>query len=182
MSLRKHFQTSLDLPGVAGAFCLSTTGDLLESFMPPPYTEEIFDELGPRLVTLTESVDMSYNPTHELLLQFESNALYLRRNEKVLIAFFTVRDPLLSGLRVSANLLLKQAASDIDAALETLAAKPTQSSREGEAGSEHDDEDDSVILGGAPDSKSERKPKVKRKGFFRRKKKTDSNQANDIWG
>lgn len=185
MSLRKHFQTSLDLPGVAGAFCLSSKGDLVESFMPAPYTDDVFDELGPRLANLTDAVDMSYSQTNELLLQFESNALYLRRSENVLIGFFTAHDPLLAGLRVSANLLLKQAKSELDNAVMELASaqKPSGQAAHSQAAEEEDDDDDDAVILQNNSSKKETdsKPETKRKGLFGRKKSKPS-KSNDIWG
>lgn len=181
MSLRKYFQTSLDLPGVAGAFCINAKGELVENFMPAPYSDEIFEELGPRLVALTEAVDMSYSQTNELLLQFDSSALFLRRNENMLIGFFTVRNPLLSGLRVSANLLLKQAKSEFDVALKALQSK-NEFPGPGKAEQfDEDEEEDPVILHSTSVKAAKPQPETKRRGLFRRKK-TEKKEADDIWG
>jgi hypothetical protein len=181
MSLRKHFQTSLDLPGVNGAFCITGKGELIESFMPVTYTDAIFEELGPRIVALVEAVDMSYNPTNELLLQFGSNSLFMRRNENVLIGFFTERDPLLPGLRVSANLLLKQAKAHLDEAVEGLTSR-TAPSAERRVEENSDEDDEPVILQSTPSPAKEPKTEKKRRGLFGLRKPKDDNKPDDIWG
>lgn len=186
MSLRKYFQTCLDLPGVAGAFCLDADGNLIESFMPSPYTDAIFSELGPRIASLTGAVDMSYAQTNELLIRFETHALFVFRNEDVTIGFFTAREPLISGLRVSANLLLKQGKQAFS---EALASRGSSGESESAVGKEPDDDigTDEIVI----PSNSKKSPSVEedeepeepvKRGLFGRRKKNKPKPSKDIWG
>ena len=179
MSLRRFFQTCLDLSNVSGAFCLSAEGRLIESFMPAPYNGAIFDELGPRLVSLLGAVDMSYAQTHEHLLRFETHSLYLRKGTDCIIGVYAAGNPLLSGLRVTVNMLLKQAEPTIAEMLKKLpiegipAPEPVTPDVADVSAAEPDE--DVVII---PTKKTENPPEQKR-GFFGRKKEK---RSNDIWG
>ena len=180
MSLRKYFQTCLDLPSVSGAFCLTLDGELIESFMPSPYTESMFDELGPRITSLLGAVDMSYAQTNELLVRFETHALFLRQNEQCIIGIFAAGNPHVAGLRVSVNLLIKQAQQAITEKASTLHsqdrfAEDTTAQSDGK-----EEEEEDIII--APPKKREEPPapaKTKM-GFFGRKKEKKSD-SNDIW-
>ncbi|MEM7789848.1 MAG: hypothetical protein AAF546_00470 [Verrucomicrobiota bacterium] len=176
MSLRKYFQTCLDLPNIEGAFCLSKEGELVESFMPPPYTDDIFQELGTRVVTLTEAVDMSYAQTQEILLHFESHSLYLRKSEFCIIGIFVRGNPLLSGLKITVNLLLKQAQAEILQASKNAAPRPSQPAAAPPAPVE---EDDIIIEPNLP--QKETTTDHEKRGLFGRKKEKKQT-SNDIWG
>jgi hypothetical protein len=181
MSLRNHFQATLDLPGVLGAFCLNSEGALLESFLPRPYTDAIFKELGPRCLTLLSAVDMSYTRTNEFLLRFEENSLYLHKNEDCILGILCAGNPMLAGLRVSTNLLLKTAGEDIaHAPINELNAPKEVVVETTSATTELND----III--APkkqrDEPQESKAAPKRKSLFGFKKDKKTKPSNDIWG
>lgn len=183
MSLHNHFKACLDLPGVLGAFCIKEDGSLIESFLPPPYTDAVFKELGPRIANLLAAANMSYTETNEMLLRFSTNALYLKRGNDCVVGLFTVANPLVAGLRVSTNLLLKQAQSEIAAAPvkdmsppAATAATPPEQPAEANAG-----DDDEIII--TPEkAELEGPPEKKKRGLFGLKKNKKTKPKNDIWG
>ncbi|MEO0509831.1 MAG: hypothetical protein AAF065_08230 [Verrucomicrobiota bacterium] len=180
MSLEQIFRSCLDLPGVRGAFCLTSNGELVENFMPQQYTDPLLAGLGERLSALCGAVDMSYSPTNEFLISFESNALYLRKNEDGIIGFFTDSNPHLAGLRVSSNLLLKQIKPSMMVAkqIDVIPAPPPPAAQVPE-------EEDDLLL--KPANQEMPKPGVpskleQKQGLFGSRKSKKKPTVSDIWG
>jgi hypothetical protein len=188
MSLRSHFQPTLDLPGVMGTFCLSTDGKLIDNFLPSPYTDAVFKDLGARCTTLLNAVDMRYTKTNEYLIRFEEHCLYLHKDENCIIGVLCSGNPILAGLRISINLFLRTAKEVILAApvkeLEAADAPTAVATEVVETHSAIEDNDEIV----APVKRKEPEPTEteapKRKGFFGLGKKKDkkTKPSNDIWG
>ena len=131
---------------------------------------------------------MSYAQTNEVLVRFETHALLLRQSEHCIIGIFAAGDPHAAGLRVSLNLLLKQAQQAIiERALMLASQELNVASNAGRGGSaaddggggDGDDEEDIIV---APTKKREEPelPVKQKTGFFGRKKEKKSS-SNDIW-
>jgi predicted regulator of Ras-like GTPase activity (Roadblock/LC7/MglB family) len=174
------------LPGVLGAFCIKEDGSLIESFLPAPYTDAVFEEFGPRIANLLAAANMSYSETNEMLLRFSTNALYLKRGDGFVVGLFTVGNPLVAGLRVSTNLLLKQARSDIASAAVKDLPQPAAPSHSKEPASGGRFEDDIIV--NPKKAEVEEAPEKKKRGLFGLKKnrkpkpknKTDSYDHNRL--
>jgi hypothetical protein len=190
-SLRKYFQTCLDLPDVVGAFCLAEDGRLIEQFMPAPYNDAIFEEAGRRILNLLDAVESSYKQSNEFLLTFDSNALYLKRSDGVVIGLLTNEEPLMPSLRVSTNLLLKQSGSILvkTPAKNFSSDQPAQDQPSNSLDSDIADlnndtvelEEEVVITPKKTQFSHSTEPTEKR-GLFGRKRKKASSGRGDIWG
>ncbi|HAV13790.1 MAG TPA: hypothetical protein DCX06_09935 [Opitutae bacterium] len=183
MSLRNYFQPTLDLPGVTGIFCLNAEGQLIENFLPSAYTDAIFKELGTRCLTLLNAVDMSYTQTNEYLVCFEGDSLFLHKAEGCIIGVLCSGNPMLAGIRVSINLLLKTAQDAIaQAPLKEIAIKTVPNQPQAKPLMESNDDDIIIAPKKVKDSDLQEAEEPKRKGLFGFKKDKKSKPSNDIWG
>jgi predicted regulator of Ras-like GTPase activity (Roadblock/LC7/MglB family) len=187
MSLRSHFQPTLDLPGVMGAFCLSTDGKLIENFLPSPYTDAIFEDLGTRCSTLMSAVDMSYTKTDEYLIRFEDHCLYLHKDENCIVGVLCSGNPILAGLRISINLLLKTSKDAILSApaKELKAADASKFVSEAVETPPSIEETEEIVVPRKrqePEPSETKTPKRKSLFGFGKKKDKSSKPSNNIWG
>lgn len=168
MKYPKQVETLLALPDVEGLFITSDDGELSLNRLPDPFGDEIFEELGQRLTSFIDAVGSSYNPTEEMLFAFSGYSLYVRLGKGYILGILSQEHPNLMGLRVGANLLMKQIKPEM--------LKPVQPAAEADLASATDssvhEKDD------AGDSREDR-PVVEKKEKTKKKK---SSAFSGIWG
>lgn len=174
MNYPKQVDTLLALPDVKGLFILSDDGELRLNRLPDPFVDEIFDELGQRLTSFIDAIGSSYNPTEEMLFGFAGYSLYVRLGKNFILGILSQEHPNVMGLRVGANLLIKQIKPEMLASMSSLPKPPADSGPgSGEASS---NESSSRERGN--DIWDEDDPREKKK----KQKSKKKSSFNDIWG
>jgi predicted regulator of Ras-like GTPase activity (Roadblock/LC7/MglB family) len=96
-----------DVDDVHGSFLIGGDGSLLARDLPEVFRDELFSEVGPRLVRLRETLESNGEDVKSLVLRFTEHKLYLRPVGASLLCIITgarVNGP---ALRMATNLVAK---------------------------------------------------------------------------
>lgn len=102
-----------DIHGVEGSFVLNTNGDLVCRHMPSIFADEIFSELGRRMLSIYSTFDLQVSQFDDLLLKFEGYWLYIRRAAHGFLSVLTTETVNYPALKMASNLALGQINSQI---------------------------------------------------------------------
>ena len=102
-----------DIHGVEGSFVMNVNGDLVCRHMPTIFADEIFPELGRRLLNIYSTFDLQVSQFDDLLLKFEGYWLYIRRAAHGFLSILTTESVNYPALKMASNLALGQINSQI---------------------------------------------------------------------
>lgn len=97
-----------DIHGVEGSFVMNTDGDLVCRQMPAIFADEIFPELGRRLLNIYSTFDTQVSAFDDLLLKFEGYWLYIRRAAHGFLSILTTESVNYPALKMASNLAMGQ--------------------------------------------------------------------------
>lgn len=102
-----------DIHGVEGSFVMNTNGELVCRHMPTIFADEIFPELGRRLLSIYSTFDLQVSQFDDLLLKFDGYWLYIRRAAHGFLSILTTEGVNYPALKMASNLALGQINSQI---------------------------------------------------------------------
>ena len=105
-----------DIHGVEGSFVMNTNGELVCRQMPAIFADEIFSELGRRLLGIYSTFDLQVSQFDDLLLKFDGYWLYIRRAAHGFLSILTSETVNYPALKMASNLALSQLTSQIQMA------------------------------------------------------------------
>ncbi len=105
-----------DIHGVEGSFVMNTNGELVCRQMPSIFADEIFAELGRRLLGIYSTFDLQVSQFDDLLLKFDGYWLYIRRASHGFLSILTSETVNYPALKMASNLALSQLTSQIQSA------------------------------------------------------------------
>lgn len=96
-----------DVDDVHGSFLIARDGSLLARDLPSVFRDELFADVGPRLVRLRETLESAGEDVKSLVLRFTEHKLHLRPVGPSLLCIIT--GPQVNGpaLRMATNLVAK---------------------------------------------------------------------------
>ncbi|HWA71126.1 MAG TPA: roadblock/LC7 domain-containing protein [Polyangiaceae bacterium] len=97
-----------DVGDVHGSFVIGQDGQLLARDLPAVFTYEIFDEVGPRLVRLRETLEIQGDDMKSVVLTFPDHKLHLRPVGPSLLCIITGLNVNAPALRMALNLVEKR--------------------------------------------------------------------------
>jgi predicted regulator of Ras-like GTPase activity (Roadblock/LC7/MglB family) len=100
-----------DVGDVQGSFLLSGGGEVVARDLPAVFHAEIFEEIGPRLVRLRETLESSGGELGTLTLRFSEHKLHLRSVGALLLGVVTSSKVNGPALRMAINLVARRVAS-----------------------------------------------------------------------
>lgn len=105
----QHVLTALkDIPGVVGSFVLNDRGTLVSREMPAIYPDEIFPEMGRRLVGVYEAIASQAAALGDLVLKFEGYWFLCRRTAQCFLGILMTETVNFPALKMATNVALKQ--------------------------------------------------------------------------
>jgi predicted regulator of Ras-like GTPase activity (Roadblock/LC7/MglB family) len=105
----QHVLTALkDIPGVVGSFVLNEKGILVSREMPAIYPDEIYPEMGRRLVGVYEAIALQVASLGDLVLKFEGYWFLCRRTAQCFLGILTTETVNFPALKMATNVALKQ--------------------------------------------------------------------------
>ncbi|MDR3402919.1 MAG: hypothetical protein P4L99_10520 [Chthoniobacter sp.] len=124
----QHVLTALkDIPGVVGSFVLNDKGTLVSREMPAIYPDEIYPEMGRRLVGVYEAIALQVASLGDLVLKFEGYWFLCRRSAQCFLGILTTEAVNYPALKMATNVALKQIDEQVASLPPLLAGKSTAS-------------------------------------------------------
>ncbi len=121
----QHVLTALkDIPGVVGSFVLNGKGTLVSREMPAIYPDEIFPEMGRRLVGVYEAIAAQASAMGDLVLKFEDHWFLCRRTAQCFLGILMADSINFPALKMATNVALKQLDEKVATMPPLLAEKP----------------------------------------------------------
>ncbi|MEP6668385.1 MAG: hypothetical protein ABJF10_04485 [Chthoniobacter sp.] len=121
----QHVLTALkDIPGVVGSFVLNDKGTLVSREMPSIYPDEIYPEMGRRLVGVYEAIALQVASLGDLVLKFEGSWFLCRRTAQCFLGILTTEVVNFPALKMATNVALKQLDEQVGSMPPLLAEKP----------------------------------------------------------
>jgi len=103
-----------DIHGVEGSFVMNTNGDLVCRQMPAIFADEIFSEVGRRLLSIYSTFDLQVSQFDDLLLKFDGYWLYIRRAAHGFLSILATETVNYPALKMASNLALSQLTGQIE--------------------------------------------------------------------
>jgi predicted regulator of Ras-like GTPase activity (Roadblock/LC7/MglB family) len=100
-----------DVDDVQGSFLLAGNGQLMARDLPALFHNDIFGEIGPRLVRLRETLETDGDDVSALTLRFADHKLHLRPIGTLLLGVITNAKVNGPALRMAINLVARRVAS-----------------------------------------------------------------------
>lgn len=97
-----------DIPGVVGSFVLNDKGALVSREMPTIYPDNIYPEIGRRLIGVYEAIALQMASLGDLLLKFEGHWFLCRRTTQCFLGILTTEAVNYPALKMATNVALKQ--------------------------------------------------------------------------
>jgi len=97
-----------DIPGVIGSFVLNDKGALVSREMPAIYPDDIYPEMGRRLIGVYEAIALQMASLGDLLLKFEGSWFLCRRTAQCCLGILTTEAVNYPALKMATNVALKQ--------------------------------------------------------------------------
>ena len=114
--MEKILQALKDIHGVEGSFVMNTNGELVCRQMPAIFSDEIFPELGRRMLSIYSTFDLQVSQFDDLLLKFDGYWLYIRRAAHGFLSILTSETVNYPALKMASNLALSQLTIQIQTA------------------------------------------------------------------
>ena len=100
-----------DVDEVQGSFLLGDSGQLMARDLPALFHNDIFGEIGPRLVRLRETLEADGDDVSTVTLRFAEHKLHLRTIGALLLGVITNAKVNGPALRMAINLVSRRVAS-----------------------------------------------------------------------
>jgi len=101
-----------DVDDVLGSFVIGARGELLAKDLPQVFRDELFAEMGPRLVRLRETLEAGGEGMGSLLLRFDEHKLHVRAVGASLLGVVTGAKVNAPALRMATNLVVRRIESE----------------------------------------------------------------------
>jgi len=105
-----------DIPGVVGSFVLNDKGALVSREMPAVYPDDIYPEMGRRLIGVYEAIALQMASLGDFLLKFDGYWFLCRRTTQCFLGILTTETVNYPALKMATNVALRQ----IDAQVATM--------------------------------------------------------------
>jgi len=112
-----------DIPGVVGSFVLNDKGALVSREMPAIYPDDIYPEMGRRLIGVYEAIALQMASLGDFLLKFEGYWFLCRRTTQCFLGILTTEAVNYPALKMATNVALKQIDAQVAAMKPLLAEK-----------------------------------------------------------
>jgi len=112
-----------DIPGVIGSFVLNDKGALVSREMPAIYPDDIYPEMGRRLIGVYEAIALQMASLGDLLLKFEGSWFLCRRTPQCYLGILTSEAVNYPALKMATNVALKQLDEKVPGMTPLLAEK-----------------------------------------------------------
>ena len=129
--MQKILSALKDIPGVVGSFVLNESGALVSREMPAIYPENVYGEIGRRLLSVDEAITSQVSAFNDLLLKFEGHWFLCRRTAHCFLGILTTETVNYPALKMATNVALRQIGDNVSA----LSPVETKSEGGGENGS-----------------------------------------------
>lgn len=103
-----------DVDDVHGSFLIAGDGTLLARDLPPVFRNELFADVGPRLLRLRETLEATGEDIKSLVLRFSEHKLHLRPVGPSLLCVITGSSVNGPALRMATNLVAKHVAMEAE--------------------------------------------------------------------
>lgn len=97
-----------DIPGVVGSFVLNDKGALVSREMPAIYPDDIYPEIGRRLIGVYEAIALQMASLGDFLLKFDGYWFLCRRTTQCFLGILTTETVNYPALKMATNVALKQ--------------------------------------------------------------------------
>ena len=112
-----------DIPGVVGSFVLNDKGTLVSREMPAIYPDDIYPEMGRRLVGVYEAIALQVASLGDLVLKFEGSSFLCRRTAQCFLGILTTEAVNFPALKMATNVALKRIEEQVASMPPLLAEK-----------------------------------------------------------
>lgn len=96
-----------DVDDVHGSFLIGNDGSLLARDLPTVFRDQLFADVGPRLVRLRETLESEGEDVKSIVLRFSEHKLHLRPVGASLLCIITGERVNVPALRMATNLATK---------------------------------------------------------------------------
>lgn len=103
----------LDIPGTEGIAFFDREGNLLSKSMPDLYLDDVFADLGRRIVATYEVVEENFTTPDDFILKFPGRWIMMRRGADYTLLLLTTDEVNLMSLKIVTNMALKQLKLDM---------------------------------------------------------------------
>jgi len=97
-----------DVDDVLGSFLIGARGELLAKDLPDVFRDDLFADIGPRLVRLRETFEAEGEGMGSLLLRFADHKLHVRAVGASLLGVVTGANVNAPALRMATNLVARR--------------------------------------------------------------------------
>ena len=163
IAFERLIKNILDVPGTEGIAFFDDEGTLLHKTMPDLYMDEIFADLGRRIVAIYEVVDENFITADDFLLKFPGRWIMMRKGSGFKLLLLTTDEVNVMSLKIVTNMALKQIKPEMFGPLPVLAASPAPIENMNAEAASAPEEDD---LSDEPASSAEKKTPAKKR-FYR---------------
>lgn len=112
-----------DIPGVVGSFVLNDKGALVSREMPAIYPDNIYPEMGRRLIGVYEAIALQMASLGDFLLKFDGYWFLCRRTTQCFLGILTTESVNYPALKMATNVALKQLDAQVSSMTPILAEK-----------------------------------------------------------
>jgi hypothetical protein len=105
--LEKFINNIMDIPRVEGLAIFNRQGAVLLKRMPSFFLDELFADLGRRIVAMAETVDENFIPCDEYLLKYAGKWILLRRTERMFLFLLCAEEVNVMSLKMVTNMAFK---------------------------------------------------------------------------
>lgn len=116
-----------DIPGVVGSFVLNDKGALVSREMPAIYPDDIYPEMGRRLIGVYEAIALQMASLGDFLLKFDGYWFLCRRTTQCFLGILTTESVNYPALKMATNVALKQLDAQVSSMPPILAEKVVES-------------------------------------------------------
>ncbi len=115
-----------DIPGVVGSFVLNDKGVLVSREMPAIYPDNIYPEMGRRLIGVYEAIALQMASLGDFLLKFDGHWFLCRRTTQCFLGILTTESVNYPALKMATNVALKQLDAQVSSMTPILAEKAVE--------------------------------------------------------
>lgn len=100
-----------DIPGVFGSFVVTETGQLAARDLPTVYADDLFADIGRRLISISDALEPQVPAHHELVIRFDGYSMVMRKSEGIILTVMAGDTVNVPALKMALTLTLRHLAS-----------------------------------------------------------------------